>query len=77
MTYAFVVDPQKFLEAYHERSLAETSNSIDKAKFPWKIRRRIPHRKDAASSLRRYLHNIRRYGYLGYMKPELIVPLPD
>lgn len=77
MTYEFVDDPQKFLEVYHDRSMAETSNSIDKTKFPWKIRRRIPSRKDAASSLRRCLHNIRRYAYLGYLKPELIVPLPD
>jgi transposase len=77
MTFGFVDDPQRFLRAYHERSMAETSNSMDKAKFPWKIRRRIPHRKDAASSLRRYLHNIRRYAYLTYLKPELIVPLPN
>jgi transposase len=77
MTYEFVGDPQKFLEVYHNRSLAETSNSMDKTKFPWKIRRRIPHRKDAASSLRRYLHNIRRYGYLGYLKPELVIKLPN
>jgi len=77
MTFEFVDDPQRFLRAYHGRSMAETSNSIDKAKFPWKIRRRIPYRKDAASSLRRCLHNVRRYGYLGYLKPELIVPLPN
>ncbi len=77
MTYEFVDDPQKFLEVYHDRSMAETSNSVDKMKFPWRIRRRIPHRKDAASSLRRYVHNIRRYGYLGYLKPELVIPLPN
>jgi transposase len=77
MTYEFVDDPQKFLEVYHDRSLAETSYSIDKTKFPWKIRRRIPHRKDAASSFRRYVHNIRRYGYLGYLKPEFVIPLPN
>jgi transposase len=77
MTYEFVDDPHRFLGVYHDRSLAETSHSIDKTKFPWKIRRRIPHRKDAASSLRRYVHNIRRYGYLGYLKPELVIPLPN
>ncbi len=76
MAYEFVEDPQRFLEVYHGRSLAETSNSIDKAKFPWKIRKRIPHRKDAASLLRRYLHNIRRYGYLVYLKPDLVKTLP-
>jgi len=77
MTYEFVDDPQKFLEVYHDRSLAETAHSMDKTKFPWKIRRRIPHRKDTASSLRRHLHNIRRYGYLCYLKPELVIPLPE
>ena len=76
MAYEFVEDPQRFLEVYHDRSLAETSNSVDKTKFPWKIRRRIPHRRDAASLLRRYLHNIRRYGYLTYLKPDLVIPLP-
>ncbi|MDG6964800.1 MAG: hypothetical protein JRN27_06070 [Nitrososphaerota archaeon] len=77
MTYEFVEDPQKFLGVYHGRSLAETSNSMDKTRFPWKIRKRLPWRKDAASSLRRCLHNIRRYGYLGYLKPELIVPIAE
>ena len=76
MAYEFVDDPQKFLEVYHGRSLAETSNSMDKAKFPWRIRRRIPHRRGAASLLRRYLHNVRRYGYLGYLKPGLVTTLP-
>ncbi len=75
MTYEFVDDPQEFLEAYHMRSMSETSNSMDKTKFPWRIRRRLPHRKDAVSSIRRCVHNVRRYGYLAYLKPELIEPL--
>jgi len=75
MTYEFVDDPQEFLEAYHMRSMSETSNSMDKTKFPWKIRRKLPHRKDAVSSIRRCVHNVRRYGYLPYLKPELIEPL--
>lgn len=77
MTYGFVEDPQGWLEDYHMRSMSETSNSIDKTKFPWKIRRRLPHRKDAASSLRRYVHNVRRYGYMTYLKPQLVMPLPN
>ena len=63
MAYEFAEDPRKFLEVYHDRSLAETSNSVDRTKFPRKIRRRIPHRRDGASLLRRYLHGIRRCGY--------------
>ena len=42
--------------------------------FP-EIRRKIPHRKDAVSSLRIYVHNIRRYGYMEHLQPELLKPL--
>ena len=77
MTHEFVADPQRWLQEYHMRSISETSNSMDKAEFPEKIRRRIPHRKDAVSSLRIYVHNIRRYGYMEYLQPELLDPLRD
>jgi transposase len=75
MTHAFVADPQHWLEEYHMRSMCETSNSMDKTEFPEKIRRRLPHRKDAVSSLRIYVHNVRRYGYMEYLQPELLKPL--
>lgn len=75
MTHGLVGDPQRWLEEYHMRSMCETSNSMDKAEFPEKIRRRIPQRKDAVSSLRIYVHNIRRYGYMEYLQPELLRPL--
>lgn len=75
MTHGFVADPQRWLQEYHMRSMCETSNSMDKTEFPEKIRRKIPHRKDAVSSLRIYVHNIRRYGYMEYLQPELLKPL--
>lgn len=75
MTYEFVDDPERWLQEYHMRSISETSNSMDKNKFPSKIRRRLPHRKDAVSSLRIYVHNIRRYGYMEYLGPEWLKPL--
>ena len=75
MTHGFVSDPQRWLQEYHMRSMSETSNSMDKTEFPEKIRRKIPHRKDAVSSLRIYVHNIRRYGYMEYLQPELLKPL--
>ena len=75
MTHAFVEDPQRWLEAYHGRSISETANSMDKNEFPERIRRKIQHRKDAVSALRRYVHNIRRYGYMEYIQPELLKPL--
>jgi transposase len=77
MTHEFVADPQRWLQEYHMRSISETSNSMDKTEFPEKIRRKIPHRKDAVSSLRIYVHNIRRYGYMEYLQPELLDPLRD
>lgn len=75
MTHGFVQDPQRWLEEYHMRSISETSNSMDKTEFPERIRRKIPHRKDAVSSLRIYVHNIRRYGYMEYLQPEWLEPL--
>ena len=75
MTHGFVADPQRWLREYHMRSMSETSNSMDKTEFPEKIRRKIPHRKDAVSSLRIYVHNVRRYGYMEYLQPELLKPL--
>ena len=60
-----------------DRSISETANSMDKSGFPERIRRRIPHRKDAVSALRRYVHNIRRYGYMEHLQPELLKPLPS
>lgn len=75
MTHGLVDDPQRWLRAYHMRSISETVNSMDKNRFPWKVRRRIPHRRDAAGSLRVYIHNMRRYAYMRYLQPEFISPI--
>jgi len=77
MTHGFVADPQGWLREYHMRSMSETSNSMDKTEFPEKIRRKIPHRKDAVSSLRIYVHNVRRYGYMEHLQPELLKTLSN
>jgi transposase len=75
MTHELVDDPQGWLRTYHMRSISETVNSMDKTRFPWKIRRRIHHRRDAAGSLRVYIHNIRRYAYMRYIQPEFVSPI--
>lgn len=75
MLYSLVSDPQEWFREYHMRSISETSNSMDKTKFPFRIRRKIPQRKCAAESLRIYVHNVRRYSYMRYVQPELIVQL--
>lgn len=75
MHHAFVEDPQKWLREYHMRSISETVNSVDKTRFPWKIRRRLPHRRDAAGSLRVYINNVRRCVYMAYLQPEFVSPI--
>lgn len=72
MMYAFVDDPQRWLRTYHMRSISETANSMDKRRFPWKLKKRLAWRKDVESSLRRDVHNIRQYSYLSYLEPDLI-----
>ena len=72
MMYAFVDDPQRWLSVYHMRSISETANSMDKRRFPWKLKKRLAWRKDVESFLRRDVHNIRQYSYLSYLQPDLI-----
>ncbi len=75
MTYEFVEDPQEWLRAYHMRSISETVNSMDKARFPARIRKRLPWRKGTEEFLRRDVHNVRQYAYLRYLEPELVRPM--
>lgn len=72
MMYELVEDPQGWLREYHMRSISETANSMDKRRFPSKLRKRLAWRKQAESSLRRDVHNIRQYSYLSYLEPDLI-----
>ena len=75
MHHGFVDHPQGWLREYHMRSISETVNSVDKTRFPWKIRRRLTWRRDAAGSLRVYTYNIRRCVYMAYVQPEILSPL--
>ncbi|MDG6989134.1 MAG: hypothetical protein JRN21_07385 [Nitrososphaerota archaeon] len=71
--HSFVEDPQGWLRAYHMRSISETADSMDKRRFPWKLKKKRPAwRKDAESFLRRDVHNVRQYSYLSYLEPGLI-----
>jgi transposase len=72
MLYEFVDDPQRWLRVYHMRSISETANSMDKRRFPSKLKKRLAWRKDVESFLRRDVHNIRQYSYLSYLQPDLI-----
>jgi hypothetical protein len=57
------------------RSISETSNSIDRARFPLKIRNRLPWRKNVEEFLGRDVHNVRQYSYLRYLQPEVVRPM--
>jgi transposase len=72
MLHEFAEDPQGWLQTYHMRSISETVNSMDKRRFPWKLKKRLAWRKDVESFIRRAVHNIRQYSYLSYLQPELI-----
>jgi|GEM_PF-4068394 transposase len=57
------------------RSISETGNSLDKQRFPLRIRKRNLCRRDSESFLRKNVHKIRQYSYLKYTEPELVEPL--
>jgi transposase len=75
MTYELVEDPQTYLMVYHMRSISETSNSMDKTRFPGKIRKRLSLRKRTEELLRKDVHNARQYSYLRYLEPHLVRPM--
>lgn len=75
MTYEFVDDPQKYLGVYHMRSISETANSMEKMRFPVKIRKRLSWRKRTEELLRKDVHNARQYSYLRYLEPRLVKPM--
>ncbi|MDG7001145.1 MAG: hypothetical protein JRN15_18780, partial [Nitrososphaerota archaeon] len=73
MTYELVADPQTWLATYHMRSISETVNSMEKRRFPSKLRKKLTMRKDTEEFLRQDVHNLRQYSYLSYLQPDLIV----
>ncbi|WP_174591895.1 hypothetical protein [Methanocella conradii] len=73
MTHEFVTDTQAWLSAYHMRSISESVNSMEKRRFPSKLKKKLTMRKDTEAFLRRDVHNLRQYSYLSYLEPDLIV----
>jgi transposase len=76
MMYEFVEDPQQWLSVYHMRSISESVHSVDKRRFPWKLKKRLAWRKSTESFLRRDIYNIRQYSYLSYLRPDLVSRIP-
>lgn len=75
MMYGLVEDPQGWLRVYHMRSISESVNSVDKRRFPWKLKKRLPWRKETESFLRRDVYNVRQYSYLSCLQPDMVVKL--
>ena len=71
MTYELVLDPQGFLDMFHNRSISETVNSMMKRREPTPIRKRLPWRKDSEEHLKKDLHNLRQSCYLTYVAPGM------
>jgi transposase len=76
MMYEFVDGPQRWLSVYHMRSISESVHSVDKRRFPWKLKKRLAWRKVTESFLRRDVYNIRQYSYLTYLRPNLVSKIP-
>jgi transposase len=76
MMYEFVEDPQRWLSVYHMRSISESVHSVDKRRFPWKLKKRLAWRRLTESFLRRDVYNVRQYSYLTYMQPDIVGRIP-
>jgi transposase len=77
MIFEFMDDTQSWLEVYHMRSISESVNSVDKRRFPWILKKKLPWRKANESFLRRNIYNIRQYHNLMYLQPSLIEKLSE
>lgn len=71
MTYELVLDPQGFLDMFHNRSISETVNSMMKRREPTPLRKRMLERRDTEEGLKVIIHNLRQCCYLTYLAPEL------
>lgn len=64
MLHSLWKDPQGWLETYHLRSIAETVNSMIKARFGAPLRKRLDPRRETETRLKLVGHNVRRAGFL-------------
>jgi transposase len=71
MLCELILDPQGFLQVYHDRSISETVNSMMKRRELTPIRKRLDCRKDTEECLKINIHNLRQSCYLTYLAPQL------
>jgi transposase len=72
MLISLAENPQRWLEAYHDRSISESGNSMLKRREPTKIRKKLSQRKGIQEALKFMVHNIRQICYLRYLMPQLL-----
>jgi transposase len=72
MLISLAEKPQQWLEAYHERSISETGNSMLKRREPAKIRKKLSPRKGIQEALKFIVHNIRQICYLKFLNPQVL-----
>jgi len=72
MLISLTENPQQWLEAYHDRSISESGNSMLKRRESTKIRKKLSARKATQEALKFMVHNIRQICYLRYLAPKLL-----
>jgi transposase len=65
-----VVDPQRWMSEYHQRSRVESMGSALKCRAPGKMRKRRPERLVAEGWLRAVVYNLRRLCYLAWLERD-------
>lgn len=73
MLLAFIIDPQKWLEEYHIRSISESGNSVVKRRFPRPVLKRNNTRRKCEAFARVCIYNFRQLNYIHYLCPEIRV----
>lgn len=73
MLLAFIVDPQKWLEEYHIRSISESGNSVLKRRFPRNLLKRDYTRRKCEAFSRACIYNLRQLNYIHYLHREIRV----
>jgi len=73
MLLAFIVDPQKWLEEYHMRSISESGHSVIKRRFPRNLLKRDDTRRKCEAFSRACIYNLRQLNYIHYLCPEIRV----
>lgn len=73
MLLAFIVNPQKWLEEYHVRSISESGNSVLKRRFPRPLLKRDETRRKCEAFSRICVYNLRQLNYIHYLHKDVFI----